>query len=203
MSEVAVAEPKNLPVGPVDGNGIGLWGVGTLIVTEAALFAYLLFSYFYTGATAPVGWLLDPAPDLTLALPAIVLLLVSSVVAWIAERGIINGRPAQALAGFAVAFVMGVGFLCLQWLDWRSKGFGIGSSSYGSLYFVTTGFDVAHVIAGLAVLAALFLWTALGYFSPRRRVAVAAGILYWHFAVVVCLFVFATFYVTPYLGFGR
>jgi len=28
-------------------------------------------------------------------------------------------------------------------------------------------------------------------------------VLYWHFVDIVWLFVFLTYYVTPYLGFGR
>ena len=53
------------------------------------------------------------------------------------------------------------------------------------------------------MLAALFVWTALDYFSPRRRLTVSAGVLYWHFVDIVWMFVFTTYYVTPYLGFGQ
>ena len=98
---------------------------------------------------------------------------------------------------------MGTGFAAVQLLEWHAKPYGLGTSSYASLYFVTTGFHMAHVVVGLAVLAALFAWTALDYFSPRRRVVVSAGVLYWHFVDIVWLFVFTTYYLTPYLGFAR
>jgi heme/copper-type cytochrome/quinol oxidase subunit 3 len=62
---------------------------------------------------------------------------------------------------------------------------------------------MAHVLVGLAVLLALFSWTALDYFSPRRRLVVSAGVLYWHFVDIIWLFVFTTYYLTPYLGFAR
>jgi heme/copper-type cytochrome/quinol oxidase subunit 3 len=62
---------------------------------------------------------------------------------------------------------------------------------------------MAHVVVGLLVLAALFIWTALDYFSPRRQLVVSAGVLYWHFVDVIWIFVFTTFYLTPYLGFAR
>jgi cytochrome c oxidase subunit 3 len=42
----------------------------------------------------------------------------------------------------------------------------------------------------------------LDYFSPRRRLTISSGVLYWHFVDVVWLFVFSTYYLTPYLGFG-
>ena len=53
MAETVIAAPVNLPVGPIRRHGIGWWGAGTLIASEGALFAYLLFAYYYTGATAP------------------------------------------------------------------------------------------------------------------------------------------------------
>jgi len=203
MVETIVSAPADLPVGPVRRHGIGWWGVGTLIASEGALFAYLLFAYYYTGATAPAGWLLEPSPALKLALPNTVLLLLSSLAAWCGEQGILKRGRARALFGFGLAFVMGAVFVAVQGIEWRSKSFGIGTSSYSSLYFVTTGFHIAHVIVGLAVLLAIFGWTALDYFSPRRRLVVSAGVLYWHFVDAVWLFVFATYYLTPYLGFGR
>ena len=202
MAEVVIVEPRQLPVGPIGRHGIGYWGVGMLIATEAALFAYLLFAYYYTGATAQRGWVLEAKPALTLALPNTVLLLASSVVAWIGERGILDRHRAKALLGFGGAFVMGAVFAAVQGHEWTSKPFDLGTSSYASLYFVTTGFHMAHVIIGLGVLAALFTWTALDYFSPRRRLTISAGVLYWHFVDAVWLFVFFTYYVSPYLGFG-
>jgi heme/copper-type cytochrome/quinol oxidase subunit 3 len=173
-----------------------------LIASEAALFAYLLFSYYYVGASAPPGWVLEPHPTLKLALPNTILLMASSVVAWFGERGILDRRRGQALLGLGGAFIMGTVFAIVQGYEWHSKAFSLGTSSYASLYFVTTGFHEAHVVVGLGVLAALFVWTALDYFSPRRRLTISAGVIYWHFVDVVWLFVFSTYYVSPYLGFG-
>ncbi len=203
MADVAVSEPRDLPVGPVGRRGLGWWGVGTLVASETALFGYLLFAYYYTCAVEPPGWLLEPSPTLKLALPNTLLLLASSVAAWFGERGILERRRGQALLGFGAAFVMGTVFVVVQTFEWRAKTYGLGTSSYASLYFVTTGFHIAHVIIGVFVLAAIFAWTALDYFSPRRRLTVSAGVLYWHFVDLVWLFVFTTYYLTPYLGFGK
>lgn len=203
MDEFVIARPGSLPVGPTGRHGLGWWGAAMLVASEAALFSYLLFAYYYTGATAGPDWLLEPRPSLALALPNTLLLLASSGAAWFGERGILHRRRWQALLGFALTLVMGSVFAAVQWREWQLKPFSWGTSSYGSLYFVTTGLHMAHVLIGLAVIAAILLWTALDYFSPRRRLSVSAGILYWHFVDVVWLFVFTTYYLTPYLGFGR
>jgi cytochrome c oxidase subunit III len=201
-SEAAFLQPQQLPVGPIGRRGLGYWGVATLIATEAALFTFLLFGYYYLGAAAPAGWVLESHPALKLAVPNTVLLVLSSFVAWFGEHGVLTQRRPQALLGFGVAFLMGTVFVIIQYLEWQAKPFNLGASSYSALYFVTTGFHIAHVIVGVGILAALFIWTALDYFSPRRRLTVSAGVLYWHFVDIVWLFIFTTFYITPYLGFA-
>jgi heme/copper-type cytochrome/quinol oxidase subunit 3 len=199
----ALAQPERLPVGPIGRHGVGYWGAATLIATEAALFIYLLFSYYYVGATSPPGWLLERHPTLKLALPNTILLILSSFVALFGERGVLQRRRAQALIGLGGAFIMGLIFAVVQYFEWLSKPFYMGTNSFASLYYVTTGFHMAHVIVGLLVLLAVFAWTALDYFSPRRNLSVSAGVLYWHFVDVVWIFVFTTYYVTPYLGFAQ
>ena len=202
MADVAAVSPAPLPVGPTRRLGVGRWGAGTLIASEGALFAYLLFSYFYFGATEPRGWVLEQKPDLHLAVPNTVLLLLSSAAAWFGEHGILERKRARALSGFAAAAILGTIFVLVQGREWQLKHYSPGTSSYASLYFTTTGFHIAHVVIGIAVLIGVLLWTALDYFSPRRHMAVSAGVLYWHFVDVVWLSVFVTYYVTPYLGFG-
>lgn len=203
MAEAIVAEPGELPVGPIGRSGLGWWGVATLVASEAALFSYLLFSYYYVGATAQLDWVLEPRPKLLPGLPNTLLLVASSFVAWYGEKGVEKGDRRQALIGFGGAFLMGTVFALVQGYEWWNKSFKLGTSSYGSLYFTTTGFHMAHVIVGLMVLAALFGWAAADFFSPRRRISVSAGVLYWRFVDVVWLFVFTTFYLSPYLGFPQ
>lgn len=202
MAEAVLAAPRPLPVGPLGRSGLGWWGVVMMVASEAALFGYLLFSYFYTGATAQPGWVLEPHPKLIPALPNTVLLLASSLTALWAEKGIEQGKKAQALMGLGATFVMGAIFAGVQGYEWSVKPFRSAASSHASLYFTTTGLHMAHVLVGLLIIAAMFGWTALDYFSPRRRIVVSAGLLYWHFVDLVWLFVFATYYLTPYMGFG-
>lgn len=202
MAETVTARPDALPVGPTEERGVGWNGMLTLIASEAALFLYLLFAYFYIGASAPAPWVEEARPSLMLAGPNTAILLLSSVcMAW-GERGIRRGAKGTAMAGSGIAFLLGALFATIQLFEWKAKTYGLGTSSYASLYFVTTGFHMAHVLVGLVVLLLVFLWTWLGYFSPERRIAYTNGAYYWHFVDAVWLFVFATYYLTPYLGFG-
>jgi cytochrome c oxidase subunit 3 len=87
----------------------------------------------------------------------------------------------------------------VQLMEWKEKGSTITSNGYSSFFFTITGFHMAHVVAGLLGLIAVLGWNLLGYFDARRNTAVTAASLYWHFVDAVWLFVFATFYLAPYL----
>jgi cytochrome c oxidase subunit III len=203
MAEHAVSQPQNLPVGPTVRRGVGIWGMWTLIATEAALFVYLLFSYFYLGAQGSQGWLLEPHPSLKYALPSTVIALVSCAFTGWGVRAVLADRRRPALLAFTVALLLGIAFVGLEILDWQAKPYQLGTSSYASIYFVTTGLDLVHWLVGIGIFVFLILWTALGYFSARRSIVVTASALYWYFVTVVWLAIFLTFYVSPYLGFGR
>jgi cytochrome c oxidase subunit 3 len=191
--------PEPLPVGGIERRGLGWWGVLCLIAAEAALFGYLLFSYYYCAVQLPVDWMPRVHPSFTLALPNTLVLIASSVAAWWGERGILHGRRWQLSLGLLIALLLGSIFLVVQTFEWRSKTYSLSSSLYGSFYFTITGFHMAHVVVGVAVLAALLVWSLLGYFDERRNAPVLIGNVYWHFVDVVWLFVFTTFYLTPYL----
>jgi len=189
-----------LPVGAKGRNSTGWWGVLCLIATEASLFAYLLFSYGYTASQYGKAWSPEPHPSLGLSGPNTVILLSSSVAVWWGEQGLKAGRRGQQLGGLALAIVLGAVFVAVQLFEWKSKTYGPTSGSYGSLYFIITGFHMAHVIVGLGVLATVFGWSAAGYFDPRHHGPVLVTSAYWHFVDAVWIAVFFTFYISPYLG---
>ncbi|WP_275922663.1 cytochrome c oxidase subunit 3, partial [Burkholderia sola] len=119
-----------------------------------------------------------------------VVLLSSSVFVWLAERAVRAEKQARAVALLVVALVLGTAFALVQLHEWRDHPYGPTAHLYGSLYFTITGFHLAHVVAGLAILALLAGWTAAGFFGRERRVALTVGGLYWHFVDVVWLFIF-------------
>jgi cytochrome c oxidase subunit 3 len=194
----AIYDGQSLPVGGQDRNSTGWWGLLCLIATEASLFGYLLFSYFYIAVQRGPDWLPNPHPSIKLAGPNTVILLASSVLVWWGEKGVKRGRRGQQLLGLGAAILLGGLFLAIQVLEWKSKAFSLSSGSYGSLYFVITGLHMAHVFAGVVILICVFGWSAMGAYEPRRHQPVTLGGLYWHFVDVVWLFVFSTFYLSPY-----
>jgi cytochrome c oxidase subunit III len=193
----------DLPVGSIGHHANGWWGMMMLIVTEGALFIYLLFAYYYNAVQHGQNWLPEDLPNFKLSLPDTIILLLSSAVVWRAESLLKRGRNGGVAAIYlAVGALMGIVFIAIQALEWGTKKFTPFSSSYGSLYYTITGFHMLHVAAGVLMLATLSLWCTLGYFNHIRSAPVSIGAIYWHFVDAVWLVLFFTFYVTPRLGLG-
>jgi cytochrome c oxidase subunit 3 len=171
------------------------------ILTEAALFVYLEFSYYYYVVQPHPGrWPPDGIPSMRLSLPNTILLLASSVLVWWGERGTKRGAYIQQVAGLGIGFLMGAVFVAIQGLEWQNKTFSLSSGPYGSLFFIITGFHMAHVVLGLLLLLAVSVWASLGYFGPARNTPVSVAAIYWHFVDAVWITVFFMFYLTPRLG---
>jgi cytochrome c oxidase subunit III len=191
-----------LPVGAIDTSASGWWAMIFMVFTEASLFAYLLFSYYYLAVqphmagTFPQGG----APSLALALPGTLVLLASSVAVGWAQLGIEHGSKMRLVLGLGLGAVLGVIFLAIQIFEWSQKPYGLSSTPYSSLYFTITGFHMAHVVVGVLMLLALTFWSGRGYFNRVRYAHIHIGALYWHFVDAVWLAVFFTFYLTPLLG---
>jgi heme/copper-type cytochrome/quinol oxidase subunit 3 len=191
-----------LPVGAINTRASGWWAMIFTVFTEASLFAYLLFSYYYLAVqphlpgTFPEGG----QPDLKLALPNTIILIASSLaVAW-AQLGIERGNKHRLALGLGIGAALGLVFLIIQYFEWAAKPFTLSSTPYSSLYFVVTGFHMAHVVVGVVMLSALTWWSWRGYFNRVRYAHIHIGALYWHFVDVVWIAVFITFYLTPLLG---
>jgi heme/copper-type cytochrome/quinol oxidase subunit 3 len=201
MAERIALEGK-LPVGAIDTRASGWWAMIFVIFTEASLFAYLLFSYFYLAVQphAPGTFPEGGMPSLSLALPNTAILLLSSVAVGWAQFNIEHDDKRRLTFGLGIGAVLGMIFLVVQYFEWAEKPFSLASSSYSSLYFTVTGFHMAHVVVGVIMLWALFAWSLMGYFNRVRYAHIHIGALYWHFVDVVWLVVFFTFYVTPFLG---
>lgn len=194
----AVIAAAPLPVGSTGGRATGWWGMVALIVTEASLFGYLLFAYFYLQSQTTMRWPSEGLPKLAVPLANTAILLASSALVWMAERSIQHDRRRAGVAWLCAAVLAGSMFVLVQLHEWHGRSYGLGSHVYGSLYFTITGFHLLHVLVGLAVLACLALWCALGYQDRRWHAALGIGALYWHFVDAVWLAVFTVLYLSPY-----
>jgi heme/copper-type cytochrome/quinol oxidase subunit 3 len=174
----------------------GWWAMVCLIITEGALFAYFLFSYFYLESMSP-QWPPNNLPELKLAGPNTVILIASSFVIWWAARGIKSGEQIRLRIGLLITAIMGIVFLVIQSREYAGLKFTASSHAYGSLFITITAFHFAHVVVGVLMILTTALRAWLGHFTAHRHLAVTNTALYWHFVDVVWLFVFTSLYLTP------
>lgn len=200
MSEATVPRPAPLPVGSVGRASLGWWGMLCVIATEALLFVYLLFGYFYYAVQLDGNWLPQTLPSFRLSLPGVILLVVSSAGMWVATFSARRGRLVPLLLGVLFALLLGIAFFVLQLLDWRHQPMTLRSGEYGATFFTLTGLHLAHLAVGLVGLLLLLVWSALRYFDARRHAPVLIMAAYWYFVVAVGVAVFLALYVVPRIG---
>jgi heme/copper-type cytochrome/quinol oxidase subunit 3 len=173
-----------------------------LITTEATLFALLLVSYFYLRFESPGPWPPDGA-DPKLLVPAVmtVLLMSSSIPAYLADTSIRRGEVDRLRLYLASTLLLGAAFLGLQAWEYsdRLDVLRPQDDAYGSLFYTVTGLHGAHVVVGLALLGWVLAWAFRGRYGAHRHLAVEISSLYWHFVHVVWLFVFLSLYLSPRL----
>jgi cytochrome c oxidase subunit III len=200
MSETFAYRPPLL-MGSIGLRSSGFWGVVFLVLSEASIFAYLFFSYFYFSVQPHSGpWPPSGPPDITYAaIQTALVLLAAASVAW-ADHAAGRAQPGGPVIALAIAGVLGLGFLALQLLDWHDKPFSLATDAYSSLYFTIGGVHLAHLVVGIIMIAATLGWSAIGYLGPMRHAPVTVTAVYWYFVAITWLGVFFTLYITPYLG---
>ena len=199
-----MAEPHSyrppLDVGSVGLRASGYWGVVFIALSEASLFCYLLFSYFYFAVQPHGGpWPPGGPPTFLYAAPQTALMLIGCATSWWAHRGARLGVMGTALIGLGLSLLCSVIFIALQFADWYDKPFALATDPYSSLYFTITGLHLAHIVLGTLIFAVVIVWTALGYFGAFRHTPIAVAVFYWYFLAAVWLAIFFTLNITPYL----
>ena len=174
---------------------IATFGLGLALIGIVTIFAIFLLAWFLLRRSVPEApaALSTAPPALWLATACLLsssLLLQSAV-----DRSTDDVRgAARRSLGWSIA--LGGGFLLAQaWLWTRlwTEGFLPSTGGYGSVFYALTGLHAVHVLAGLSVLAWLWLRTrsAEGLRPGRLRL----GALYWHAMGGIWVVLFLTLYV--------
>ena len=175
--------------------------VGTIIwlSSELMFFAGLFAMYFTARARATEGWPPEPTElNLPYATIFTIILVLSSVTCQFGVFAAENGNVYGLRRWFAITFLMGAIFVGAQFNEYRvlvtEHGTSISSSTYGSVFYLTTGFHALHVIGGLIAFVFLLIRSTMGRFTPAQATSAIVVSYYWHFVDVVWVGLFATIY---------
>lgn len=165
-------------------NQFGLW---LFFVSESFLFVALLSARFYLAGTD------RPKVNQQLGLAITVILLVSSLTAYMAEAAIARGDRRAFLRYLLATIVLGLVFALGVAYEWRTAEFS-RSEPYGAAFFSMTGLHASHVLSGVIMLAMVYYLGRRGHFSAEQHWGVEAIVKYWHFVDVVWVFFYPALY---------
>jgi heme/copper-type cytochrome/quinol oxidase subunit 3 len=159
-------------------------GTAAFIFSEATFFGALIVAFLEYRTRSTSG----PTPQ-DLDVPRTVLfslfLFASSLTIYLAEKRFHRGDQRGFMIFWLVTILFGAIFLASQILEYvrlYEEGITIGSNLFTSAFFTLTGFHGLHVLVGLIALSVIALLARAGDFrGGRRRVAVDAVSIYWHF----------------------
>ncbi|MGY1679387.1 aa3-type cytochrome oxidase subunit III [Geodermatophilus sp. SYSU D01176] len=177
-----------------------LVSVGTIIwlSSELMFFAGLFAMYFTARARALEGWPPEPTHlNLPYALTFTIILVASSVTCQLGVFAAEQGNVYGLRRWFTITFVMGLIFVLGQGFEYVQlveEGTSISSSTYGTVFYLTTGFHGLHVIGGLVAFIYMLIRSTMGRFTPAQATSAIVVSYYWHFVDVVWIGLFATIY---------
>ena len=182
------------------------YGMILFIASEVMFFvgwfwAFFDFSLFPSELAEVVGGqfppkgveaVLDPF-DLPL-LNTLILLCSGTTVTW-AHHALIHGDRDGLKKGLWATILLGLLFTSIQAYEYAHAPFAFGENTYGSAFYMATGFHGFHVIIGTIFLIVCLKRAYNGDFTPRQHFGFEAAAWYWHFVDVVWLFLFISIYI--------
>ncbi len=185
--------------------------VGTIVWlgSEVMFFAALFAMYFSLRANAPEIW--SAGTELLNVPFALINTLILVASSFTAQFGVFAAERMQPrstgkspmkwgmVEWFMISYVLGAIFVAGQVWEYAiliSEGVTLNSDSYGSAFYITTGFHALHVTGGLiAFLFVIGRTFAAKKFGHKEATAAIVVSYYWHFVDVVWIGLFLIIYV--------
>nr|ARH54447.1 cytochrome c oxidase subunit 3 [Lissodema cursor] len=181
---------------------IGLrWGMILFITSEVFFFISFFWSFFHNSLSPNIdmGMLWPPKGIVTFnpiqipLLNTLILLTSGLTVTW-AHHSLMENNYKQAFHGLLSTVILGIYFSILQGYEYFESSFSISDATYGSSFFMATGFHGLHVIIGSSFLLICLMRLMNNHFSQIHHFGFEAAAWYWHFVDVVWLFLYISIY---------
>ncbi|MCC9204702.1 aa3-type cytochrome oxidase subunit III [Arthrobacter sp. zg-Y769] len=186
--------------------------VGTVVwlSSELMFFAALFAMYFTLRSVSSELWAMETEKlNVPFAFVNTVILVSSSFTCqfgvFAAERlqarrtgGLLKFSRWGMTEWFLLTFVLGAIFVSVQAYEYAmlvSEGVSLSSNSYGSAFYLTTGFHGLHVAGGLIaflfIIGRAYAAKRFGHFEATSAIVTS---YYWHFVDVVWIALFVIIY---------
>jgi cytochrome c oxidase subunit III len=179
------------------------WGVLLMLVIESTMFAMLLATYLYIRSEAdawpPLG---TPPPDQLPGLVTTLVLLLSAVPQWAADRYAWHpsaANDAKARWSLVAATVLAFAVLVPRCFELASLHCGWDSHAYGSIVWTIVGMHTFHVTTSAVETAVLTVYLFRRPLDEKHRLDLNVNSLYWYFVTAWWLPAYVLVYFGPSL----
>jgi heme/copper-type cytochrome/quinol oxidase subunit 3 len=174
------------------------------LASDCMLFGTLIATYM-TYRNRSIELQTPPYPNEVFDIPytsvSAFVLLMSSLTMVLALAAIQRGDHRGLRIWIAATAVLGsifVGGQYFEFISFAREGLTLYSNTFGSSFFVLTGFHGTHVTIGVIWLLSLLYVSLRGGLPPEKALDVEIAGLYWHFVDIVWIVIFTLVYLIPY-----
>jgi heme/copper-type cytochrome/quinol oxidase subunit 3 len=173
---------------------VGFW---TFIASECLFFGTLISTYMVYKGRAVVGPYPAEIFDVLITTISTTVLLFSSLAMVLALHAVQLANKKHAIWWLVAVIAMGGIFLGMEfnsYLKYIDYGLTLGSSTFGSSYYVLTGTHKVHVVLGMVWMGVLIWLIARNRIPPAKSEQVEIAGLYWHFVDIIWIVIFTLVY---------
>lgn len=171
------------------------------ILSEIIFFLSFFWSYFHEriSPNVEIGQIWPPYEIKTFnpinvpILNTIILIRSGFSITW-SHHLIIENKLKKSKITLILTLVLGVYFSMLQIIEYKQSEFSNHDSSYGTIFFIATGFHGLHVIIGSTFIIINVLKINKFTLNQKNHIIFELSAWYWHFVDVVWLFLYLSVY---------
>lgn len=175
-----------------------------LFITSEVIFFISIFWCYLHASLSPNIEIGNNWPPLNIYLfnpfqiPIIntIILIYSGITLSLSHEFLIN-KKLFSIKILKITVFLGVLFTFFQFIEFYSAKFSIPDSTYGSIFFIITGFHGLHVIIGTIFLINVLIKILKNQITNFRNLRYELASWYWHFVDVIWLIVYLLIYWLP------
>ena len=183
----------------LDNTKLAMWA---FLGSECLFFGSLISTYLLYRNRVVAGPTPHEIYDIPYTSVSSFVLLMSSLTMVLALAAIQRGDQRGLRIWLLATAFLGLSFIGGQVYEFTTfveEGLKLSTSTFGSSFFVLTGFHGAHVTVGILMLLALVGFSWSGRLEPASEGARKVELigLYWHFVDIVWIVIFTVIYLVP------
>nr|AMO66554.1 cytochrome c oxidase subunit 3 [Scolia bicincta] len=171
------------------------------ILSEVFFFFSFFWAYFHYALSPDImiGNMWPPLgidcfnPNDIPLMNSIILIFSGFTITW-SHFSLLNNNMKLSMISLNMTIILGIYFTIMQIYEYQEAKFTICDSSYGSIFFMMTGFHGLHVIVGTIFLIVQKFRMQNKHFMFTRHLGFESSSWYWHFVDVVWLFLYINVY---------